>query len=1458
MRLNRIIILMLLLWNLAQAAPEIVLLNQPNATPPVLPQLTQIIRQARPITAPTGTSFEFEENFESTFPAGDWNAYDFDGPVNGEYFWGKTNHRKFTGNASVWCAAGGADGFDPENGDYPAFCNSAMTWGPIDLTTAASAKFYLHYWLQSDDAMAYDGIYWGATKGDSILLKNYSGSSNGWVHDSLDVHDIDGVNWLGSKEVYLIVLFLSDPAISAEGAYVDDVRISVQETTPPGFTDIQANLPELKNGSAAWGDFNNDSRLDLLLTGTKDNEFFAQIYKNQAGNDFVDVQAGLTPLAGGNSAWADFNQDGFLDILHCGANASQNILKIYLNNRNATFSEAAGNLTARNEMFANYADFDNDGDLDLVVTGSSGSQPVTDFYRNTGSARFELVSTSLETNLTGGTILTGDYDNDGDFDLLITGESGSRARTLLYRNDGAFAFTEIDYHFEGLVQASGAFGDYDNDGDLDLLLSGSDFSGNALTLVYRNNGNDRFTKIQDYFLQSKDGSAAWGDYNNDGVPDILISGSNSRRDYVQIYENKGSDYFTRIDDEFPNVFGPCAWADFDDDDDLDLLISGWNGSRTYATAIFENNGTVANRKPHAPGELLSQVIQNSVLLTWSGAADDATPSIGLNYNLYIGKALRGEEMMPSHAHNNTGQRKIVANGNCQKKTAWQINNLPPGEYFWSVQAIDATFTGSRFPADQTFTIVGPNLSLLSPNGGEAWEADSLKTIRWNLTSLAQVNLDYSTNDGQTWQKITESVPATPPQFTWRIPQTPATTCRVRVSDASDSSRWDVSDQPFTIFQPTLGLTAPIGGEKWCAGSRQNIAWQASHVKEINLQYSVNQGESWEIIAEQFNAALGSYVWEIPAVNSPQCLVQIIDSANPARQARSDSTFSIYQAALKVLTPNGGEFWRVGQTEIITWQAQNIQSLKIEYSFDSTQTWQTINARVPAEPAQFAWQLPKTQSSHCLLRLTDTENAHISDVSDAPFSIYLPFLNLTRPMGGEVWQAGDLQAITWNSRFIDSVKIEFSTNGTDWSLVSASTPAATGAFNWKIPAISSETGLIRISAVDEPEILAVNRDPFRIQNPTIRLTAPNGGEQLKAGSAYPITWQATDVRTVKLELTLDDQRSWQSIADSISAENQLLSWQIPDSATGLARVRISDVQNPTIADLSDTTFTIFLPEILLVTPNGAESWSVDSTYQISWRTRGIELLKISFSPDSGLTWESLADSVSAGQIDWQPVQATNRGLIRICDFQNPLLCDQSDHIFSIYQPVLQLISPNGEEKWEVGSLQEISWQADHIDSVRILFSDNNGTDWKALAITGAAEPFYWTVPQPASTACLIKIIHWTNPRYSDTSDAVFTIFQRDQAVAPKGIDAPTEFALDQNYPNPFNPVTQIRFSLPQISQVSLRVFDFQGREIATLLHAEKPAGIYELNFDARELASGVYFLHFQAREFTATRKMLLLK
>lgn len=96
------------------------------------------------------------------------------------------------------------------------------------------------------------------------------------------------------------------------------------------------------------------------------------------------------------------------------------------------------------------------------------------------------------------------------------------------------------------------------------------------------------------------------------------------------------------------------------------------------------------------------------------------------------------------------------------------------------------------------------------------------------------------------------------------------------------------------------------------------------------------------------------------------------------------------------------------------------------------------------------------------------------------------------------------------------------------------------------------------------------------------------------------------------------------------------------------------------------------------------------------------------------------------------------------------------------------------------------------------------------------------------------------------------------VEEKGVGQPLEFELSQNYPNPFNPSTEISYSVPQKSQVTLKVFNVLGMEVATLFSGIQDAGKHDVTFDAAKFSSGVYFYRLQAGNVSITKKMLLMK
>ena len=187
--------------------------------------------------------------------------------------------------------------------------------------------------------------------------------------------------------------------------------------------------------------------------------------------------------------------------------------------------------------------------------------------------------------------------------------------------------------------------------------------------------------------------------------------------------------------------------------------------------------------------------------------------------------------------------------------------------------------------------------------------------------------------------------------------------------------------------PLLRLFTPNGGESLTALKTTDITWDYSGVTRIKIEYSTNNGSSWTSIAEGVDVTDGKYPWSVPETLSGQCRIRITDMDNSARTDTSDNVFTISAAPyVKVISPNGGEYWKKGSTQNITWQSSKIENIKLEYSLDSGEIWTTLADSVQCTAGTYAWVLPDQIVSTCMIRLTDISDPRFSDTSDRKFSL----------------------------------------------------------------------------------------------------------------------------------------------------------------------------------------------------------------------------------------------------------------------------------------------------------------------------------------------------------------------------------------------------------------------------------------------------------------------------------------
>lgn len=406
-------------------------------------------------------------------------------------------------------------------------------------------------------------------------------------------------------------------------------QVATLTVVPPVFTKVTTGPIVSDLGYSAggsWVDYNNDGLLDLFVFNGMDGvPHYPYLYRNNGDRTFTAITSGppFNVLAESYSAcWSDYDNDGYLDLLMSTGTGSL----LFRNNGDGTFDQITNNPALATFGVASWVDYNNDGLLDLFLPGLNNAY--NSLYRNNGDGTFSSITNSTLATERGSFVGSAwaDYDNDGNLDVFLIGQrvAGIPQLNRLYHNNGDGNFTRITSGsmVNDLVDrsASCAWGDYDNDGFLDLFVANRNGPNNFL---YHNNGDGTFTRITNGIIVNDPANSppgcdcgsygcAWGDYDNDGFLDLFVT-NEGPPDLVPtvvnfLYHNNGDGTFTKFTTgkpvtEYSDSWG-SAWGDYDNDGFLDLFASRGDGRGNYLYHNIGNSngwltvkliGTVSNR-----------------------------------------------------------------------------------------------------------------------------------------------------------------------------------------------------------------------------------------------------------------------------------------------------------------------------------------------------------------------------------------------------------------------------------------------------------------------------------------------------------------------------------------------------------------------------------------------------------------------------------------------------------------------------------------------------------------------------------------------------------------------------------------------------------------------------------------------------------------------------------------------
>ncbi len=712
---------------------------------------------------------------------------------------------------------------------------------------------------------------------------------------------------------------------------------------------------------------------------------------------------------------------------------------------------------------------------------------------------------------------------------------------------------------------------------------------------------------------------------------------------------------------------------------------------------------------------------------------------------------------------------------------------------YAVRVTDLT-TGYADESDSTFTLspTPSSLTVTYPVGGEQWHAGSSYAILWSHEGAAGEEVAIELLRGSSLISTISGGTENDGSFLWTAVALAGDPCAytIRITDPTTGVSGE-SDSTFCIIPTptTLSVTYPNGGEEWEAGSAHDILWSHTGAAgdSVVIELLCNSALCDTIVAATLNNGRLTWVAAVCINDSLACdscsyTVRITDLATGATDA-SDAAFCIPPPALIILSPNGGEAWRDGISQNITWTSTGTAGDSVKLLLLRNGTMCDTIASSAANSGSYSWTPGRCGSDSsgyqvCITDLTTTA----SDESDAAFTIPPPILTVSDPDGGEQWVTGTAYSITWNvlGTAGDSVKIELLQEEEVCVTITVSA-ANSGSFWWTAARCGSDSCDYRVRVTDLTTGSSDQSDNSFCILVALTVTAPNGGEIWNEGTACEISWSHAGPtgESVSIELLRNG-----SVCDTITSSTDpdgSFSWLATPCAGDSSGYTIRVTDNGIGAtDASDSTFSIIpTPSSLSLTyPNGGELWIEENSYAIIWTHAGVagSTVLIELLRDGSACDTIAASAANSGNLPWTAARCGTDSTgyrVRITD-PTAGVSDVSDTTFSIspHPSSLTVTYPNGGETWDEGTSYAITWThaGSAGDSVRIELL-RSGTVCDTIASHAANSGSYpWSAALCGtdSSGYTVRVTDLTTAA-SDVSNAPFII-------------SPTPSSLTVIYPN----------------------------------------------------------------------------
>jgi len=451
----------------------------------------------------------------------------------------------------------------------------------------------------------------------------------------------------------------------------------------------------------------------------------------------------------------------------------------------------------------------------------------------------------------------------------------------------------------------------------------------------------------------------------------------------------------------------------------------------------------------------------------------------------------------------------------------------------------------------------------------------------------------------------------------------------------------------------ITLTYPKGGETLTPGQAMTIKWSSYKVTDpIRIRLSTNGMSSWDYDVATGIEDSGSYTYTIPTgIKSGNCYIKVLAFNKDGYPYGINSTpFGIGQApaagSLQVTAPTAGTIIGGGSTYTVRWTSSGVDSVRVRFSQDGGETYESAFATVAASDGQVQWQVPNISSTNCKIKLVANNASGSPSATSGTFSIspgaVSPSLTILSPKAGTNLGANSTRMIRWESTTkFDYLIIEYH-DGSSYTTLSSNYPD-TGYFIWKVPAKTTSTGWIWMKGYSSKGNQTAKTDYFSIISTPgiITITSPNGGEAWPLNSKQNITWtDSGSVGPVSIDFSIDGGATWGKIVSSAS-NNGSYEWTTPTGSeykSEDALIRVYATSNSNILDVCDAAFVLGGQKEILLNKS-----KMNFGYIIDGSTPCTQAVFVKNNGFGKLSWTAAADQTF---ISVSPASGTGDGIVTV--------------------------------------------------------------------------------------------------------------------------------------------------------------------------------------------------------------------